>query len=267
MQSSRFAGSHLTGISRRALVLALVLACPAFGQTRVLRIETIKSEPFGYESAAGPGGMMYEIGNLIAERAGLPSRTKVVPYARTVVSLREGEADMVLRFSNDELTQVAHQVAPVLSLPTMVVGTSRAHIRTLADLAGANVAVSRSFPMDSHLAAVRGIKFQQVDSNEKAVRMLRAGRVDAIYGSSLGIFGAAQKQGVGSGEFSKPILLEGQHFWLHLSRKTATPELVEALRSGVEAAKRDGSIAKIWRRYSGVLNDDGASAQTVPLLR
>lgn len=44
-----------------------------------LRIETIQSEPFGIVDGNGSGGMMQEIGNPIAERAGLHAVNSIVP--------------------------------------------------------------------------------------------------------------------------------------------------------------------------------------------
>lgn len=236
-----------------ALLLSATLFClPAAAQARMLRIETIKSEPFGFEDGAGKGGMMYEIGNLIAETAGLQYENRVVPYARTVLSLREGSADMVLRFNNDELTRVAIQVAPVLPLPTMVMGRAGNDFRHLEQLRGLTVAMSRSFPGDRRVTDNPTLRLYLTDSNEHSVRMLFAGRVDAVLGSDVGLYGAASKLQHDPGDFGQPIMLEPQYFWLHLSRKTADPATVAALKTAVEQLRRDGRIEQIFRRY---LND------------
>jgi polar amino acid transport system substrate-binding protein len=239
---------------RRALLAGLALLgllslTAATAQPAPLRIETIQSEPFGYLNAHGRGGMMYEIGNLIAARAGLPADNQIVPYARTVLSLSTGSADMVIRFGNAELEQAAHQVAAVLELPVEVLGLRDGGIRQLADLAGRQVTMARSFPQDAALSAVPGIRIVPVRNNDMAVRMLFAGRVDAVFGSHLGLYGAAVRLGLPVQQFGPPIVLGSQTFWLHLSRKTATPERMEQLRQAVESLRRDGSIERIYRRY------------------
>lgn len=238
-------------ILRRLLPLAcaVVLLQTPLLQARELRIETIKSDPFGYDDSRGKGGMMYEIGNLIAETAGLPYQNNIVPYARTVVSLRSGTADMVLRFSNEELASVAYQVAPVLAMPTMIIGRAENNQRKLEDLRGSTVATSRSFPVDRRVAAEPAIHIYFTDSNEHSVRMLFAGRVDAILGSDLGIYGAAQALNRKVGDFSQPIPLEPQNFWLHFSRKTADPATMAALKKAVEKLQRQGAIERIWKKY------------------
>jgi len=230
------------------LSATLLLQAPLL-HARLLRIETIKSEPFGYDDARGKGGMMYEIGNLIASTAGMPYQNNVVPYARTVVSLRNGTADMVLRFGNEELTSVAHQVTPVLALPTMIFSRAASHILRFEDLQGATLATARSFPIDPRIAADPAIHVYLTDSNEHSVRMLFAGRVDAVLGSDLGIYGAASRQSIKLSEFGMPIPLAPQHFWLHFSRKTADTATSVALKNAVEKLERDGSINRIWKKY------------------
>lgn len=222
----------------------------------VLRIETIQSEPFGRVGPQGPGGLMYEIGQLIAQRAGLTAENRVVPYARTVLSLQNDSADMVLRFSNDEIKAVALQVAPVLPLPTVLVSRREAPLLRLEDLMHLSLAVPRSFPMPEGLASLADLHVQWVNSNEHAIQMLMAKRVDAAYGSNLGLFGAARGMGVRMQEFARPLLVERQTFWLHLSRRSATPALIERLTKAVESLHRDGSITRLYQRALEEFGDD-----------
>lgn len=229
----------------------LTAAWPVWADPEVLRIETIQSEPFGRLGPQGPGGLMFDIGQLIAQRAGLAAENHVVPYARTVLSLQNGSADMVLRFSNDELRAVAHQVAAVLPLPTVVVSRQDAPVQRLEDLPGLSLAVPRSFPMPEKLTALSGLRLQPVNNNEHAIQMLMTRRVDAAYGSNLGLFGAARGLGVPMQSFARPVVVEQQSFWLHLARRRATPELIERLARAVESLHRDGSIARLYERALG----------------
>jgi ABC-type amino acid transport substrate-binding protein len=239
----------VTVVHRRAVCRAGLLAWLPAGQLRaaepfVLRIETIQSEPFGRQGPRGPSGLMYDIGNLIAARAGLAAQNRVVPYARTVLSLRDGDADMVLRFSNADLEVVSHQVAPVLALPTVLVSLRETPLRCLEDLQGRALAVPRSFPVPDSVARLPGLRMHGVNNNEHAVQMLVSRRVDAAYGSNLGLFGAARELGL------------RQTFWLHLSRRCATPELIERLAKAVEALQRAGEIARAYQRALDEFGDD-----------
>lgn len=232
------------------LLLTLLLAAPAVVEAGKLRIETIKSEPFGYEDQRGKGGMMYEISNLIADTAGFEHDNQIVPYARTVLSLRTGTADMTLRFTNDELRQVAIQVAPVIGMPTGIYSLARRPYQSLQELDGAVLAVVRSFPVDARVTARKGIIQYTTDNHEHSLKMLLAGRVDAVLSTDYGIRGAALSLGRSPDELAPPITLEKQYFWLHLSRKTATPEIVSALSAAVTKLQNRGDIARIQRKYS-----------------
>lgn len=247
-------------VSRRRLCSAGLLAgwpvAWAAPQAGLLRIETIQSEPFGRLGAHGPSGLMVDIGLLIAQRAGVAAENHVVPYARTVLSLHNGTADMVLRFSNDELRAVAHQVAPVLELPTVLVSRREAPVQQLDDMAHRTLAVPRTFPMPERLAALPGLHLQAVNNNEHAIQMLMGQRVDAAYGSNLGLFGAARGLGLRMQAFARPVVVERQAFWLHLSRKNATPGLMERLARAVEALQRDGSITRLYQRALDEFGDD-----------
>lgn len=250
-----------SGVSRRRVCGAgLLIACPtlplAAAELQLLRIETIQSEPFGRIGPQGPGGLMYDIGMLIAQRAGLPAENHVVPYARTVLSLNNGSADMVLRFSNEELQAVAHQVAPVLPLPTVLVSRREAPVQRLDDLAHLALAVPRSFPMPESLAGLAGLRLQLVNNNEHAIQMLMSRRVDAAYGSNLGLFGAAREMGLRMQQFARPVVVERQTFWLHLARRSATPALIERLARAVDGLHRDGSIQRLYQRALDEFGDD-----------
>ena len=229
-------------------ILFLLLALPA--QARTLKIETIRTDPFGYEDARGKGGMMYEIGNLIAETAGLPHENRIVPYARTVLSLKDGSADMVLRFNNDELSSAAIQLMPVVSMQTVVLSLANRPVNSLTELDGKLLAVVRSFPLDPRIENNSAIRTYITDSNEHSMRMLLAGRVDAVLGSDVGMYGAASTLGYPANEFAAPIKLDSRDFWLHVSRKTADDATtIKALKNAVEKLQRQGAINRIRQRY------------------
>lgn len=250
------AGPSIVCPRRRPLALLVLLAGLALGgraaaaEPGVLRIETIQSAPFGTIDAHGvSSGMTYEMGNLIAERAGLRPINHVVPYARTVVSLREGSADVVIRFGNDELGLVALQIGKVVPLRMALLSLAERPVTEFHDLVGETVAVARSAPLNQQLEAVPGIQFERVPNNEMLVRMLAVGRVRAAYGSKLGMLASIHQLELDRERFAPPLNLHTQDSFLHLSRRTATPALVAALRRSLESVMRDGSLEQIRRRY------------------
>lgn len=230
-------------------VLALYLAgTSAFA--RELRIETIAVAPFGFYSTDGqPTGIMYELGNLIAREAGFNATNQIVPYAQTVISVKHGGADFVLRYGNAELTEVAIQVASVLSLPTIVLGLPSAQFRSLEDLHGKTVGVLRGGHFDLRFDADAAIRKYPVLDYQQMLKMLMLKRLDAGIGSTVGIYYSASQLGLQQAQLGVPLVLSEQHFVLHFSRKTADDATIAALQTAVERLKQRNAIAPLVDKY------------------
>lgn len=244
---------------RRALALwvlslGLMGAC-AFAKE--LHIVTIDSAPFGHFGVDGkPAGMMYEIGNLIAAEAGFTSTNQIIPYARTVHAVAQGDADFVLRYGSTELTSAAIQVARVLSLPTIIVGKPSFKFESLQDLHGKTVATPRGGRFDDDFAADTKILKYQVSDYAQMLRMLMGGRFDAALGSSVGLFYNAQSLGISKEQLGKPLVLSTQSFELHFSKKTADEETITALKNAVARLENRNEIKKIVNKYLSTFNWD-----------
>ncbi|MYN08767.1 substrate-binding periplasmic protein [Pseudoduganella aquatica] len=215
-----------------------------------MRIVTIESAPFGFYGGDGQAsGMMYEIGNLIAQEAGLPHVNRIVPYPRTVAMIASGDADVVLRYTNPELSAAALQVAEVLSLPTIVVGRPALKLTSLSDLRGKFVGVPRSGRFDEAFDERDDITKYPLAGYSQMLKMLMAGRIDAGIGSSVGIYYNAHILGISKERLGKPLMLGTRKFELHFSKKTATAETVSAIKIAVQRLQSRGAINEIVEKY------------------
>lgn len=237
-------------------LVALALAAPV-AHARELRIVTIESAPFGFVGTDGkPSGMMWEIGNLIAAESGFSARNQIVPYARTVLLVANGEADFVLRYGSPELTEAAIQVASVLSLPTIIVGQPSSSFKSLKDLRGKMVATPRGGRFDDEFEADTAILKQPVKDYAQMLKMLLLGRFDAALGSSVGLFYNAQLLGLNKEQLGTPLVLSTQSFELHFSKKTADPQTLAALKSAVARLEQRNEIKKIINKYLSTFDWD-----------
>jgi polar amino acid transport system substrate-binding protein len=237
------------------LPLAFLL-CIALNATttfsKELIIRTIAITPFGFLDSAGkPTGIMYEIGNRIAQEAGLSYQNALTPYARTVLDLEYGNADVILRYNNTELPQIAHQVISVLALPSVVVSKNPSRYLSLADLRGKNVGILRGGNFDAAFAADTAIKKYPVNDYEQALKMIMADHLDAVIGSNIGVYYTAQKLGISPRELSPPLVLSTQHFVLHFSKKTANEQLLKDLKAAVERLQAQDAFTPIINKYMG----------------
>lgn len=232
------------------LLLVLVISLPA--QARPLRIETIESLPFGYINDNGqPTGIMYEIGNRIAEEAGMPFVNIIVPYARMVYELEQGKCDIVLRYSNEKLDQVAIPVATIITLPTIVLSAAGNQFKSLTDLRGKSVGVVRGGRFDDAFDADNAINKVETGNYEQIMRMVMAKRLDAGIGSNVGLYFNATRAGIRPEQLAPPLVLSERSFYLHFSRKTADEETVAAVKEAVKRLQARGEIRKIIQKYLG----------------
>ncbi|MHA6492242.1 substrate-binding periplasmic protein [Pseudomonas borbori] len=238
----------------RALILLGVLFCmnaAAEHGTKHLNIVTIDIPPFGMRQADGQlHGIMYEIGNRIAAQAGFASRNVLLPYARTVVELKHGRADFVLRFDNDALGSAAIKLAPIFPLQVIVLCAAGRQLRTLEDLHGLTIGVMRGGHFDDAFAADTAIGKYPISNYEQGLSMVASGRLDGLIGSDLGIYTVAENMGLSQAQFSHPLVLGEQYFWLFHSRKTADEATLNRLKQAVEQLREQHVYEQIVLRHA-----------------
>lgn len=227
-----------------AFMLANATAAP-------LKIVTIQGPPWGFLDGDGqPTGMMYEIANRIAEVAGFSPTNALVPYARTALDIESGNADMTLRFSNEHMERVGLSVTPVVTMPVILVGPRGVQYRSLSELRGKTVGVVRTSRYVDAFDADSAIQKYAVNDYEIMARMIAMRRLDAGVGSSAGLYYGAYKAGVKPDELGKPLVLGNNDFILFLSKKSARPETIGALKAAVEKLNASGEIPQIVRKYT-----------------
>lgn len=224
-----------------------ITAAPA----RPLNIVTIDIPPFGMTDKDGrPHGIMYEISNRIATQAGFTSHNMLLPYARTVIALKHGRADFVLRFDNDSLGEAALKVAPIFPLQVIVLGAAGKRLRTFDDMHGLTIGVMRGGHFNDAFAADDAIKKHPINNYQQGLSMVVNGRIDGLIGSDLGIYTVAEEMGLTQARFSRPLVLGEQQFWLFYSRKTADDATLARLTRAVEQLRKQGIFAQIVGRHA-----------------
>ena len=228
-----------------------------------LRIDTIAVAPFGFLTADGkPTGMMYEIANKIAEQAGLPYSNTVVPYARTIIDIQSGNADVVLRIGNDKLAEIAMPVATVVSMPIIIVSANKKHFDHLSEMQGLTVGVLRGGQFDDHFDSNNSIIKYAVNDYVQIIKMLVAGRLDAGIGTSVGIYYSSLQAGIAPEKLGQTLVIGRRDFVLYMSKKTTNPQTIEALRQATIKLTLNGEIKNIINKYMSDFNWD---LQDIPI--
>jgi len=233
---------------RLLAAMLLLLLQPALAAS--LRIETINGPPWGFIGADGqPTGMMYEISNRIAQEAGFSFANALVPYARTGYDIENGSADFILRFSSEHMERGAIAVATIVSMPVILVGPRGTHYKSLEELHGKTVGVVRSSRYVDKFDSDDAIKKYAVNDYVMMANMLSMHRLDAGVGASAGLYYGAHMAGVPCEQLGEPLVLGYNDFVLFFSKKTATPETIQALKAAVARLTASGEIRKIVNKY------------------
>lgn len=229
----------------------LFLAVFAFNiSAKELIIDTLDIAPFGHITPEGDyAGLLYEMGNKIAATAGLSYKNVLTPYPRTIIDLKNGTADIVIRYSNEELLEVAIPVGVIFGLPTIIIGRKGAHFKTLNDLHGKTVGMMRGGVFDSKFTEDKKILKHEAKNYEQVFNMLMANRIDAIIGSSTGIYYNAKNMNISKSQLSTPLHMKKRFFYLHYSKKTQDPKTIAALKIAMAKLIKNGEIQRILQKY------------------
>lgn len=245
MHNSRLFARLFLGILLGGAVAVCQCATP-------LRIATIDGPPWGFVGADGkPAGMMYEISNRIAQEAGFAFTNQLIPYARIAPAMAQGKADFVLRFSSEEMVTVAVPVVTVVTMPVIAIGPKGRQFKNLEDLRGNTVGIVRKSRYTDAFDNDPLIRKYEADNYVQIVRMLKANRLDAGVGASAGLLYSAYMAGLRPGDLGQPLVIGSNDFVLHLSKISATPDIVNALGLAVKRLNQRGEIKKIIDTYIG----------------
>ena len=238
-------------IFRRLAIAVMLLVQPWCAMSAPLRIETIHGPPWGFVGSDGqPTGMMYEIGNRIAEVAGFAYTNSLIPYPRTAADIENGSADFTIRFGNEQMTRGAVAVGVVVSMPVIVVGPSGTHYRHLDELRGKTVGIVRTSKYVEQFDTDNAIQKYSVNDYVAMAKMLSMRRLDAGIGSSVGLYYGAYMAGIKAADLGTPLVLGSNDFILFLSRKNARPETQLALKEALRKLTSSGEIRQIMGKYT-----------------
>lgn len=245
-----------------ALLSALAGVTPAAAQ-----IVTMKADlwcPYNCEPDSDRPGFAVDIARAVFGPAGYTVEYSVLPWARTLDSVRAGETTIAIGATAGD---VADRGLIVGKEP---IGLQRNALAMRKDAAfaysgpdslrdrrlGAILGYSYDDAIDAHIAAHKGTDAVQLiggdDALQQNIRKLLAGRVDAVVDSvdvlRYAVVRAGQTERVSLVEIGEPSAI-----YLAFSRANPdAPELIRKLDEGIAAMRRDGRLAAILGRYGAM---------------
>ncbi|MBC7538149.1 MAG: transporter substrate-binding domain-containing protein [Bacteriovorax sp.] len=232
------------------LILFIPLLYNCSLSAKELNIETIDIFPFGH---MGPddkvSGLIYEISNKIAQEAGFTYKNTLTPYARTIIDLKNGYCDFVIRYSNPELEKIAIPVANIIGFDSIIIANKGNQFKSQKDLHGKTIGKIRGGLFDNKIYKDKEIHKYEANDYDQLFKMLLANRFDAIIGSTIGIYSNAKKMNIPINQLSSPLILQKKYFILHFSKKNADPKIIKTLKDAINKLQSNGEFLKIEKSY------------------
>ena len=216
-----------------------------------ISISIIDIAPSGFKEDGKAKGATLEIANAIAEKAGYTPTTKLRPFPRVVLELGNGKTDMSILLENTALKDKVTIVAPIYEINSVVVSKSGVNIRSETDLEDKKIGIIRHSSFYKKLTNHAQLNTREVVNARQGLKMLRAGRIDALVAVDTSFYFMLKTLGIPREEFATPYVFDTKNIFLQVSNKFADDSKVSKLREIVEGMHKDGTIENILVRYAG----------------
>lgn len=187
--------------SRKHALLILFISLMASTATRADTLEHIKSSgvmtfgivtdqvPYGFINEKGQNdGYDIDIAKMMAKDLGVTAKFIPVTAANRIPLLLTGKVDMLICVLGmyPDRAKVVQYLKPYAASAVELYAAKSTNIKSMADLAGHNVAVARGSSVDKMLtaSAPSGTNIQRFDDDSSAVQALVSGQSDVLAGYS-----------------------------------------------------------------------------------
>lgn len=209
------------------------------------RVVTSNVEPWGFLDENGQmQGMLVDFQRSLFERARIQYQNHMQPYPRVIHAIASGNADVAVMFKSPMADEVAISLGRVLSVPVVIVvlAENPHQFRQLDDFEGmvvGQVRGSKYGPAFDNNARFKRVSIPHVD---QALRMLKAGRIDAMASTKQSLLFAMHATGFAGDQLRIALPLFDVSADLYVSKNAVNAAWVEPLRETLEAMRADGTL-------------------------
>lgn len=219
-----------------------------------LKFATMNIKPYGIEDPNNLEiGIFREIHQSIAHTSKITVQDTLLPLKRMIGEIEVGKTNCGT-FIRSSLNEVKYeQIAEVIPKLRMLLVLRKGIIfKGYEDLKGYRVAIPHGYsgapiPNDPEIKRVK------TNNYEQSVKLLSAGRVDAIAGSSYSILYSLKEQKLKHEDLGNIFIMREMPVWLQCTKGALSDKVKLSLRTAIETLKRDGTINKIMEKY-GYIN-------------
>jgi len=243
-------------IAIKSIALILLFACSAcaaHATQDTIEIRTLGFPPYGINNQGELSGIYYDLANLIVANAGYSPNNQIIPYARIVKSIKFGGADLTIMYRNPTLDGYVDYLGALPSKSTVVIGLQDNPFGKIAELSGKKIAYIRGAKFTDQIENDKSIEKHLISSYAQGMRMLIAGRIDALMGplhpikTAVSEFNEINHKKIQLGE---PLVVETRSPWVQISKKRASYIDIEKLKQSFMELQRKNTFQTLKAKYT-----------------
>ncbi|NYE61612.1 ABC-type amino acid transport substrate-binding protein [Duganella sp. 1224] len=246
----------MPGVTRRSALTAMAAGAAAGAlpvlpglshaapQRAPLRLTIVNLMPWAGNDARGqPVGALIDLCGQLAALAGMPITPMLVPYGRAPYMLNSGGTELMLAIDTSSSSSSAIEYVGTVDI--VVLGRSGFRYQRLDDLFGRTVGTLRHSGYSPGLEAEARIRKHAFDSYDQGLRMLQAGRLDAVMGVDNSI---AHALGNAAGQFSPRYPMARGRVALYADARIGA-DAIAALQAACRQLRQKGAMDELLQRY------------------
>ena len=210
----------------------------------LLATSTVK--PWGFaDTDRTRKGMLIDFQNTLFSRANIAVNNVLEPYPRVIQDIEKGDADIAVMFVSPQANRIAHSLGNVLSERiVIVVKAGSKEYRSLDDFNGQNIGQVRGSKYGDAFDNHPGITRVALTDVEQGLKMLLAGRLDAMASTEHSLLFAMYSAGINAADIQLALPLFTARADLYVARHAMQAEWVKPVEQTLTAMRNDGSLTQ-----------------------
>ena len=243
------------------LLLLFILSSHVNGQKYVFA--TFPIEPWSINHNNKISGIIPDIANAIAAKAGISITFKFVPYARMVKEMRNGSVDLAIFSRNPNNDQFVNYLQPIFSQNIILLTRKGAKISSIDNLYQQeniqSIGVLRGANLAPKLVKDKNIIKYPFTDFPQGLKMLHAKRLDALLIIDKGSLYESNKLGLTNAFEFPGFPIKRLDAWLQVSKKSrhAKSFPYKATNQATKELASNGVFKQIMNKYisnTGILD-------------
>jgi len=243
-----------------AIIIVILLNTAHYASEKLVVSAAPDATPYAWDENNKLVGMSVELIKLIFDDLQIPVTTKILPWARSIKNLKEGEIDAILTFFHSE----ERATYATFTVPYTTVGTS------------VFVHKGKTFPFYSwhDLISYRGVAIRgdslgenfdqfakeklnlsKVGTVDQLIKMLVAGRTDYVVYAKNSLLFKARKLGLDNKISALAIPLSFEYLSFGFSNKSPFIKYIPKINNKIEQFKKDGTIERLLEKYITIASE------------